>query len=747
MPPHSVFEWVIGQNLPRKKTKSSGREVVKIEVTTDDETDTDSITVTYPRASKSSGRRNKQHKRPSEPVPPEQRKKVTFEEKPLKSALKKRHEPSSSEPSSAASSEASSEASSNESTADERSEEEPQTKSRKARGARSENPPSCEARRLLLLTKMEEITKNCSGSGSGNGNGSGNGGGNGKEVKGGDKGNGKAAQGKKGAKNKSDTEAESGASTGDATSVEETGTESEPEPPKAKKKNKQQTAAVPSEPEATAATNAELGQPKKEKQSGKKKGNEKKEKQNADEAAETKTGSQAEGGGEASESKEAAEKKTQDDPADENTAGNNKDNETKKGGTVDEKRTDAPHHPHLIMPVRKRSIQMEHVVEDPARDAPPNAYFDSDKNICRVYHGPYWGYPYGRPYTPGSFYPQFPAPTWFPVSDTQATHGRRDDGPQIPPGFPPPPHQPVHAMPYPTWGQPYGQFPPAPPYGSAQQRPVGVSGIPGSPLAAEDLKRYGFGLNPLFGNLRTGLGEKHESRGPPSRERHRTPHDEYKSAKGSGVQWNTPPTTWVKLPSNKSKNGSRSGRQNNDGSNEKKKKDERSSNHGNNNNDDWGNWGNNESNNNNHNNHNHNPTNDGPNDWTNSNSNNHDNNDWCNNGSNDWDNANNDANNWANTNNDNTGWENNDNNDNTNDWGNNNNNSNNDDDNDDNNKNKNANNTPKPSPEPFRPDPVVSMPGSWSPPGGKAGIEWKGGDDNNAASWMDPTAAQAAADW
>ncbi|KAL2169664.1 hypothetical protein VTG60DRAFT_5803 [Thermothelomyces hinnuleus] len=742
MPPHSVFEWVVGQNLPRKKAKPSGREVVKIEVTTDDEADTESITVTYPRNSKSSRRRNKHRKPSSVPSTSEEKKKVTFEKKPLKSALKKRQDASSSEASSGASSEASSEASSNESSAEQSSEEEPLSRSKKARDAKKTEPSSREARSgngssqhdkhkhqncvcsccatgLLLLAKMDEITKNGKrnevtenvGEKAGqkkNGSGSGNG----KEIKGGDKGNGKAAQGKKAAKNKSDTEAESGASTGHATSVEDTATESEPEPPKTKKKTKQQTIAVSSETEAATETDPESEPPKKGKQSGKKKENEKKEKQHGDEAAGTKNGNQAKEGGKASGSKEAAGKKTRDGPADENIAGD-RDNGSKKGGTVYEKKADAAH-PHLIMPVRERSIQMEHVVEDPARDAPPNAYFDNDKNVCRVYHGPYWGYPYGQPYLRGGLNPQFPAPAWLPVPDTQAVPGHRDNGPQIPSGFPPPPQQPAHTVPYPTWGQPYGQFPPAPPYGSTQQRPVGVSGIPGSPLTAEALKRHGFDLNPLFGNLKPGHGEKHESRGSKSRERHKTLHDEYKSAKGSGVQWNTPPTTWVKLPSNKSKNGSHSGRQNNDGSNEKKKrKDEGGSNDGNNKNGNSGDWGNKNNNN---------PTNDDPNDWTNNNSNNNDN-DWCNNGNNDWGNKNNDNNSWGN---------------------------NNDIDNDNNDWSNNNNNTPKPSPEPFRPDPVSSMPGSWSPPGGKANIEWKGGDDgdnNNAASWMDPTAAQAAATW
>ncbi|KAK3357356.1 hypothetical protein B0T25DRAFT_155651 [Lasiosphaeria hispida] len=48
MPPHSLAEWIVGQNIPRKK-KTTRKPVVKFEIDTDDERETDTLTVSYPR--------------------------------------------------------------------------------------------------------------------------------------------------------------------------------------------------------------------------------------------------------------------------------------------------------------------------------------------------------------------------------------------------------------------------------------------------------------------------------------------------------------------------------------------------------------------------------------------------------------------------------------------------------------------------------------------------------------------------
>ncbi|KAK0711256.1 hypothetical protein B0H67DRAFT_646644 [Lasiosphaeris hirsuta] len=48
MPPHSLAEWIVGQNIPNRK-KTARKPVVKLEIDTDDERETDTVTVSYPR--------------------------------------------------------------------------------------------------------------------------------------------------------------------------------------------------------------------------------------------------------------------------------------------------------------------------------------------------------------------------------------------------------------------------------------------------------------------------------------------------------------------------------------------------------------------------------------------------------------------------------------------------------------------------------------------------------------------------
>ncbi|KAH6636504.1 dephospho-CoA kinase-domain-containing protein [Chaetomium tenue] len=759
MPPHSVFEWIVGQNLPRERRQPPKQQFVRVEMSTDDEADTDSVTITYPRSSAT--RRHKKHRRPKAPSPPSppsppEEKRVTFRDKPLKSALKKPRRTSSSEASPNDSSGVSSEEF-NDSSEDESSEEEPKPKpkpKKKKKKAKKPEPSDNEASSgdespepekhnaqncsctcclagLMLLTKMDEISKNSKSSeaapaeenkpspeknGKGK-QGEDKGGNNGKENKGGDKGGGKGAQSKKGKKEKeeSETEAETDTSAATATSAPETATESEPEAPKSKKNKKENENKQP-------AKNSD--KPKEDKKAEAEKGGEKK---NEDKAKDGKT---------------------------ENTT-------SKQGDTVDDKKSEPQPHPNLILPARDRNLQVQHVVEDPARDTPPNAYFDNDKNVCRVYHGPYWGYPYGQPYPPGGPVPQYPAPGWPPVPDTQAMHGRHPSAAPVPPGYPPVP-QPPTPMPYPAWGQPYGPYPPIPPpYGSAAQRPVGLSGIPGSPSGADALRRQGFALDPLYADysktdekdnndrpyFRMGDGDKKSS-------------EEQKSAKGSGVQWNTPKSNWEKLPSNKSRKGSNSGNKSNHGNsnggnNGRNNNNRGRNNHGNSNenndnnngNENTSGWGNNNNTS-------------GCNNNNNDNSNDNNTSGWGNN-NNDDSNDNNQSSGWAFTNNDNN---NDDNNNQSSGWAFTNN-------NDDTNQSsgwdafgkptsnhgsrKVSSNAGRPSSPDLRPAPTSSMPGSWSPPQGRANIKWHGGGDGEKSGggggggggWGDKSAAQDTTGW
>lgn len=56
-----------------------------------------------------------------------------------------------------------------------------------------------------------------------------------------------------------------------------------------------------------------------------------------------------------------------------------------------------PRRPDLLMPVNAQVLQVEHSVES-ADDPRPNAFYDSEHGIMRVYHGGAYGNPYGALY-------------------------------------------------------------------------------------------------------------------------------------------------------------------------------------------------------------------------------------------------------------------------------------------------------------------------------------------------------------
>ena len=59
-----------------------------------------------------------------------------------------------------------------------------------------------------------------------------------------------------------------------------------------------------------------------------------------------------------------------------------------------------PRRPHFLEPTKAETIRTERVVEGP-EDPKPNAYFDAEHNILRVYHGPVYGGNHGQ-----SLYPK-----------------------------------------------------------------------------------------------------------------------------------------------------------------------------------------------------------------------------------------------------------------------------------------------------------------------------------------------------
>lgn len=55
--------------------------------------------------------------------------------------------------------------------------------------------------------------------------------------------------------------------------------------------------------------------------------------------------------------------------------------------------------PHLLEPIRAEVVQTERVVEG-AEDPPPNAYYDAAHGLLHIYHGPVWGNNHGHALTP-----------------------------------------------------------------------------------------------------------------------------------------------------------------------------------------------------------------------------------------------------------------------------------------------------------------------------------------------------------
>ena len=87
--PSSFCEWVVGTTIPTvlgpvrrsRRTKQRKRDVIKVELTTDEETEEDSLKITYPR-------RRSHHSKVAS-LQDTQLKKVRFNETPKRSALKK----------------------------------------------------------------------------------------------------------------------------------------------------------------------------------------------------------------------------------------------------------------------------------------------------------------------------------------------------------------------------------------------------------------------------------------------------------------------------------------------------------------------------------------------------------------------------------------------------------------------------------------------------------------------------------
>ncbi|KAL7913372.1 hypothetical protein GGI35DRAFT_206360 [Trichoderma velutinum] len=438
--PSLLCEWMVGTTIksalgpPPKppKPKAKRRDVIKLHVTTDDESGEDTLTITYPRSerlreknetpAKVSKSPEPQPEPESEPEPEvvEVVKKVRFEKEatPKKSALKKKtsvtfceEEETGSEPSadvtstSASSGEATPDASSSNassaaetSSAEETSESFPvsakaskSTRSPKSKKvekrvqssdseADSEPHPTCECKECALGRKKQKQGATCEK----------------KKCKKIDK-NGRA-------KKKKETESESETSVSEA----ESSAEEKPTPSKSKEKKKEKKRAEVSSVEGETSESAKETEgesetavkktPEKKKKNQNSDKTEKTEKKTNSPKGEKKKKSNEEKEPEKEKEKEAEEAESQQTPTEKGKEKEVDDTTpTPKAKDMDQRLhfSDGYHYthsrpPNLIAPIRAEVMQTERVVET-QDDPPPNAYYDALHGVLRVYHGAVYG--------------------------------------------------------------------------------------------------------------------------------------------------------------------------------------------------------------------------------------------------------------------------------------------------------------------------------------------------------------------
>lgn len=355
--PSSFCEWVVGTSIESAMgpipQKPHRRSIVRVEVSTDDESGEDSLMITYPRTG-----RPRTKKRPATV------KKVRFKEAPRKSALKKttttmvvtsESDPEPSESSlntSSGESTTSCEASSAESS-DEPSRPIKVRRRRKTVSdseSDSEPHPTCKCsecargrRRLRKQTKTAQRKEAEAGSSDSEPNPA------------------PKSKARKAKKKPIDSESEEDTSESGVTSEEELEVPKKLKVEEGKQKKKQQKNGA-----------AKLG--------GKRKKKNKNVKEDPEETSLEEKPAPAKKGEkpkkEACEAESSKRAQQREGP--------------KKWSYPEAFPGPHPRRPHYIEPVRAEVVQTERVMETP-QDPPPNAYYDAKHNIIRVYHGPIWG--------------------------------------------------------------------------------------------------------------------------------------------------------------------------------------------------------------------------------------------------------------------------------------------------------------------------------------------------------------------
>jgi len=364
--PATFSEWVCGISVedalgPRTPAQPQPqRKVVRVEITTDDETEEDSLKVTYPRTSRASTRQE------SDIVV----KKVRFEDTPKKSALKKATTNATESDSDLSSKDGAADSESSETAPEKTSntKKNGQDESTSEAGSDTEGSAKCAKcaqRRKKVGVSTKDGEKQCAS-----------------DSEGSQSSTDSAPKGKKhGKQAKSNKDA--------ATAAKERNDASE-----ADDEASDSSKTTADEADAPAKTSNA-----KNKQQGNKKGSGKQPQGSGDKGqkAQKKQESQHDKA-QASNATKTMPTKKQKSSEKKAEAGKHR-HDNKKGDYPEAYLAPHPRRPHLIEPIRAEVVQTEKVVEGP-EDPPPNAYYDAEHGVLRVYHGPVYGNHYSQPLYP-----------------------------------------------------------------------------------------------------------------------------------------------------------------------------------------------------------------------------------------------------------------------------------------------------------------------------------------------------------
>ncbi|CAH0043246.1 unnamed protein product [Clonostachys solani] len=360
--PSTFYEWVVGTTIesalgpvPKKKKKPRRRGVLRVELSTDDESGEDTVKITYPRT------------QPNGDLPRREVKKVRFQQQvPLKSALKKRVqivEPGSESEEASSASDSATEGSSSEATASAQSStESPGTSSEGSTDVESTSeegestdsdyeppPPKRKSResdgaRRKLRQRRASLRKS------------------------------------RLAETSSDSESQddSGSETNSSTKVKNR---------KLRKRVTKKEEPVPESDTETSGSSPESSESEREAKKKKKARKEKARSRRAKKASKSKKSSDESEEEDNEREKKKRSAKEEDAPK---TAKQANADRSDKRNYPEANPLPHPRRPNYVAPVRAEVVQTERVIETP-EDPPPNAFYDAEHNIIRVYQGPVYG--------------------------------------------------------------------------------------------------------------------------------------------------------------------------------------------------------------------------------------------------------------------------------------------------------------------------------------------------------------------